>query len=553
MPVLQRRWDQEFAGWSEEVYGAPYRFSLRARFHLTGFEARNVGQTLNVLWFAVGAVFLIAGTNLAILLLAKAAGREREMGIRSALGAGRGRLLRQLLVESLALAALGGILGVGIAHLFSDAAAAVLPFSVAVNFRPDGGVVAFSLLVATLAALAFGTAPAWPLLRLNPLNALQRPGQGRARALFRGGLVAGQTALSITLLIVCGLLGRSMMQAQKVDLGFQRQNRLITSLQLDNHGVTEEEGFDLISATLAGLQAVPGVEAATTANRVPFLGSNTASLRVPGTDFAETGLRTGFNLVGPGYFQLMEIPLLAGRGFQESDRGTGPVAVVNQVFARQMWPGEDPLGKVFPFYGDDLTVVGLVEPAVYYDVREDPWPHVYLSQYQFFVGRMSFTVATQGDPRALTGAVEAALREGTPDLAVAFLTMDQLVAEQLSGYRIRTTFLALFSGVALLLAMVGLYGVQSFLVARRTREIGIRLALGAKRSTVIRGILARSLVIAGIGGVLGVAGGMAASGLVRGFLFGVTPQDPLLLTGVPVLMLVACLVASLGPARRASP
>ncbi len=553
MQVLQNRWDDEFGAWSNAVYGGDYRFGLRAQFHLTRFEARQLQRTITFLWFVVGSVFLIACTNLALLLIARSAGREREMGIRAALGAGRARLLRQLITESLSLAAIGGAMGVGVAYLAADAAAAMLPLSVAVGFHPSASVVVFAVVLSGMAAVLFGTAPAWMLSRVNVLEALQRPGQGRARALFRGSLVAGQTALSIVLLIAGGLFARSLQQAQSVNLGFQRENRLLMSVQLENHGITEDRGFQLITQVVDRLAGVPGVQAVSTANRIPFVGSNTWNFTAPGTAYADEGLRSGLNLVGPGYFELMEIPVVAGRGFSRSDDlASQKVMVVNEVFADRMWPGESPVGKLVPLFGDEFTVVGVARNAVYYSLREAPRPHVYLPQLQLYVGRMTFLVATRTDPIASATAVAAALREINPNVAVAFTTMDQLVGEQLSGFRIWTVFVTIISAVALLLAMVGLYGVQSFLVARRTREIGIRMALGARVSGVVGGVVRGSLLIGGLGTLVGVGAAFATAGLVRGFLFGVAPHDPVVFVVVPLLLLVACVFASVVPAARAA-
>ena len=553
MSVLQSRWDAAYGTWAQEMYGGDYRFYLRSQFHMSRSESSQFRQILTLLWFVVGSAFLIACTNLALLLLAKAAGREREMGIRAAVGAGRARLLRQLLTESLVLAGVGGALGVAVAYLAADAAAATLPVSVGFEFRPDGTVVAFAAVLSGLAAVLFGTAPAWMLSRLNLVEALQRPGQGRARGLFRGALVAGQTALSVVLLVVGGLFLRSFDQARSVDLGFERENRLLMSVQLDNHGIDEARGFELILSFLDRLKGVPGVQAVSTAHRVPFVGRSLWNFTVPGTDFAERGLSSGINVVGPGYFDLMGIPLVAGRGFTEADRHfSQKVAVVNEVFANQMWPGKNPIGEVLPSFDDELTVVGVAKTAVYYNLREVPTAQVYFPQLQLYTGRMTFLVATRTDPLVAARSVDAALREVHPDIAVAFTTLDQLVEEQISGMRIWTVFVSVFSGVALLLAMVGLYGVQSFLVARRTKEIGVRMALGARAVSVVGGVVRGSLIIGGAGIVAGLVVAFGVVGLVRSFLFGVTPWDPVVFAVVPLVLILACLVASVVPAVRAS-
>jgi len=553
MAILQDRWNAEFTDWATEVYGKGYQVNIRSQFHLTPWEARQARQMLTFLWFVVGAVFLIACTNLAILLIAKAAGREREMGIRAAIGAGRGRLLRQLLTESLILAAIGGALGVLLAFLSTDAAAATLPWSVAFDLSPDVTVVTFAVLLSTLAALLFGTAPAWMLSNVNVLEALQRPGQGRARAVFRGGLVAGQTALSIVLLVVGGLFARSLHQAEGVDLGFEPENRLLLSMQLDNHGYSEEQGIDFVSGVLERLRGMPGVQGATVATRMIFRPRMQWTFVVPGTAFAENGLWAGLNMVGPDYFDLLGIPIIAGRGVQVGDtKATQPVAVVNRLFAEQMWPDRNPIGETLTLPDFSFTVVGVAETSTVWRLGENPVPFVYFSQAQVFSGRMTFHVATGPDPMTLAGLVESAIREFDPNLAISINTLEGLRDDQLATRRVWTVFAGLFSGIALFLAMVGLYGVQASLVARRTREIGIRMALGARAVSVVRRVVLGSLVMGCVGAALGVGLALAGGGLVQGYLFGVTPQDPLVFMTVVVVLLVACIVASLVPAARAS-
>jgi predicted permease len=553
MAILQDRWNAEFTDWATEVYGQGYQVNIRSQFHLTPWEARQARQMLTFLWFVVGAVFLIACTNLAILLIAKAAGREREMGIRAAIGAGRGRLLRQLLTESLILAAIGGALGILLAFMATDAAAATLPWSVAFELSPDITVVTFAVLLSSLAALLFGTAPAWMLSNVNVLEALQRPGQGRARAIFRGGLVAAQTALSIVLLVVGGLFAKSLNEARGVDLGFVPDNKLLLSVQLDNHGYSEEKGIEFVSNVLERVRSVPGVQGVTTANRMIFRPRNSWTFVVPGTDFAENGLWAGLNMVGPDYFEVLEIPIIAGRGIEASDRqSTQAVAVVNRTFAEQMWPDRNPVGQNLPLADHNFTVVGIAETSTYWRLGENPVPFVYFAHTQLFSGRMTFHVATGPDPVTLAGPVESAMREFDPNLAIAVNTLDALRDDQLSTLRVWTVFAGLFSGIALFLAMVGLYGVQSSLVVRRTREIGIRMALGARARTVILRVVVASLVMVGVGAIVGVGLALGFGGILQGFLFGVTPQDASIYLTVTLTMLIASVAASVLPAVRAS-
>lgn len=551
--VLQESWNAEFTDWAQAMYGSTYQVQVRAGYNMAPFEARQLTRQLFFLWFVMGAVFLIGCSNLAILLLASASGREREMGIRASLGAGKRRLLGQLVTESLVLAALGGLAGLAVAFVAAGAITATLPGNFGGRFTPDGSVVVFALLLSTLAAVLFGTAPAWVLSRTDVGALLQRPGHGRTRALFRGGLVVTQTALSILLLIGGGLLARSVQAVQRVDLGWDPDQRLVLGVQLENAGYSDEQGQAFVAAALDRLAQVPGVRSATMCNRLPFLGSNTLSFTAPGTDFAEQGLRTGLNLVGPDYFETLDIHVLSGRGFTRGDvMGDPMVAVVNETFAQQVWPDQDPLGRTLDFFGESMRVVGLASTVVYYNVTEQPRPHVYIPSLQFYQGMQNFIIHTEPPMETMVTRLDETLREIDPNLGIAPMTLEGLVDTQISTFRIWTALIATFAGIALFLALVGLYGVQSYLVARRTKEIGIRMALGAKAGNVVKGVVKTGFALGAIGAVVGVGSALALSGMIRGFLFGVAPNDPLILTVVPVILVAACVAASLVPALKAS-
>lgn len=551
--VLQGRWEDEFSSWSETVYGSSYQLQVRSDYGMAPFESRLLRRQLYFLWFVVGAVFLIACTNLAILLLASAAGREREMGIRASLGAGQKRLLSQLITESLILSTLGGAAGLALAYLAPKAITATVSMNIQATLTPDASVAGFALLLSTLAAVLFGTAPSWSLSRGSVTNLLQRPGQGRTRTRFRGGLVVTQTALSIVLLIGGGLLARSVQALQRVDMGFDPENRLVMAVQLDNAGYSEEESGVFVQEALDRLAQVPGVRSASTANRIQFLGSNTWSFTAPGTDFAETGMRVNFNLAGPDYFETMGISILSGRSFSRDDLPETPmVAVVNEQFAQRMWPGQDPLGRTVNFLDQSVEVVGVVEVAVYGSVTEPPQSHAYFPSLQIPMGRQYFIVHTEGPTGAMVEPVDKALREIDSRLTIAPMTLSDLVEAQVSSFRIWAYLISACAGIALLLALVGLYGVQSYLVSSRTREIGIRMALGAESGTVVGGVVRSGLLMGALGTVVGVGAALALGGVIRGALFGVSPNDPLVFAAVPVLLLLGCFLASLVPALRAS-
>jgi predicted permease len=554
MEVLQQRWERDFTAWAEAVYGEPYEVRIRPEFSLTPGEARQMKRMLSFLWFVVGSVFLVACTNVAILMLARAAGRDREMGIRASLGASRGRIVRQLLTESMVLAVAGGALGIVIAFVATGAASSMLPATVAFDLTPGAAVMLFALGLSTLAVILFGTAPSWVLSGVDVARMLHRSGQERSRALFRGGLVALQTAVSVVLLVLGGLFARSLQQARSAPLGFETDDRLLLSVLLENHGYSEEEGQAFLTEALRRIGSVPGVRSVTAANRMPFQPRNSWDFVVPGTAYAEEGLFAGLNMVAPEYLSVLGIPLVAGRPIGEEDGPGGPpVVVVNRLFADRMWPGQNPVGKVLPFYGDTRwTVVGVAENSVYWQLGEDPVPFVYLPLRQLYTGRMTFHVATGSDPMGAVAGVEHVLRGLDPNLAIVASTVGERLDQQLAGIRRWTRFVALFSSVALLLAMLGLYGVQSFLVTRQARAIAIRLALGAEPHSVVRSVVGKGLIVCGIGLAAGMSAAFVGGRLVESFLFGVSLHDPLIYTSVAGTLVGVSLLASFLPALRAS-
>lgn len=551
--VLQRRWNEEFTTWAETVYGQGYQLQIRSEFNMAAYESRLLRRQLFFLWFIVGAVFLIGCGNLILLLLASSADREREMGIRSSLGAGKSRVMAQLITESMVLALLGGAAGLFLAYLASGLVTATVSMNFQEGFKPDGTAILFTFLLSTLAAVLFGTVPAWKLSRVDVASLIQRPGHGRTRALFRGGLVAFQTALSVLILIVGGLLTRSLQAAQEIDLGFEPEGRLVMSLVLDNYGYSGEDGQAFVEGALARIQEIPGVRHASVMNRIPFMGSNTFPFTAPGTDFAEQGLNVRFNLVGPDYFQAMGTDILAGRAFTPDDGRAGDaVAVVSRPFADRVWPGQSSLGKTLGFGDGSVTVVGVAEHSVSGSVTENPRAFVYLPSFAHYSSRQNFIIAGEGDAAALIEPVDAAMREFNPNLAITPLRLSDLVGEQLAAFRIWSALVLSIAGAALFLALVGLYGVQASLVSRRTREIGVRMALGAQAPGIVGRVVGSGLIMGGVGALVGVGSALALSGILRGMVFGVAPNDPFTLITMPGVLLLACLAASLIPAVRAS-
>jgi predicted permease len=557
MDVLQSRFESDFASWIASVFDEgddPYRLGLAPRFYLTPNQVERLSQLLTPLFLAVGAVLLIACANIAILLLARASARQREMGIRAALGASRTRVVAQLLTESLLLAGLGGALGVAMAYWGASLAAGLIPMSFVGDFKPDIAVIGFTLVLSGSAAVLFGLVPAWQLSRADVATFLHRQGHDKSRTMLRNALVVGQLTLSIVLVSGAGLFVRSLLNAQRVDLGFDQDRKLLLSVVLANHGYSEAEGKEFIRVVLNRLELLPGVRRATTTNRTPFRGRWSGGLTAPGTAYAEERFESGFNRVGPGYFETMGTPIVAGRGFVAADDELAPnVVVVNQHIAAQVWPGESAVGKTIVRGEQEWTVIGVARNAVYYDIGEDTWAQTYHAQLQDYQPRITFAVATEADPLAMVAQVERVMRDYDPKIAIFNIqTLNDVVANELGQFRVMAILIVMFGLLALLLSAVGLYGVQSFLVARRTREIGIRMALGALQQQVAGTVMARGVVLAAVGVLLGLSAAYASAQLIQSLLFGVQARDPLTFVTVATVLLLVAAVASLLPAVRAS-
>jgi predicted permease len=556
--VLFSQWESEFAVWLESIDYEPgsTRMALTTRYKFAPRTGDELTRLLTLLFMVVGVVLLIAVANLSILLLARASARQREVSIRAALGAGRARLVRQLLTESCLLALMGGIGGLVLTFWSARLAATLLPMTFAVDFQPDAKVAAFTAGISVLTALLFGLAPALQLARSNIVAFMRRGSDRGARASMRNVLVVAQVALSIVLVTGAGLFVRSLMSARDVDLGFDPANKLAVSVQLGNYGYDEVSGNQFVVSMLDRLSGVPGAEAATTSWHTPFRGRWTSRINAPGTDYADDDhpLDSGFNRVGPGYFELMGIPLVAGREFTRADNASAPlVVVVNEALAEHLWPGENAVGKIIERGDTKAPVIGVAANANYYDVGEEPELQVYVAQLQLYDSRVTFFVRTRAAPLALVPAIEEQFRSQDPNIALSNVrTIESVIDSELAPYRVMAILVSLFGALALFLASVGLYGVQSYLVAGRTREIGIRMALGAEQKQVAGAVLRRSLLLAVIGIIVGVAASLGLARLVQGMLYGISERDPLTFVSVPLVLLAAALLATFLPARRAS-
>ncbi len=558
MGVLQSRWESGFASWIEATFDeddGPFRVGLGEHVHLTHRQAEQLRQYLTPLFLAVGAVLLIACANVAILLLARASARQREMGIRAALGASRGRVIGQLLTESLLLGGIGSIFGIVVAYWGAGLAAGLIPMSLAGDFKPDLPVFGFTIALAGGAALFFGLVPALQLSRSDIAIFLHRLGHSKSRANIRNALVVAQLTLSIVLATGAGLFVRSLLYAQRVDLGFEQDWKLLLNVIPGNHGYAEDESKEFLRVMLDRIQMLPGVRSASITDRIPFRGMWTSGFEAPGTEYVdENRYASGFNRVGPGYFETIGIPIVAGREFASNDDELGPnVVVVNEYVAEEVWPGEYAVGKTIIRNETEWTVIGVAKNAVYYDIGEEPRAQTYHAFLQDYRPQTTFAVATAGDPKTMLPQVQQVIRDYDPNIAIFNIrTLEEVVARELGQFSVMAILVALFGLLALFLSAVGLYGVQSFLVARRTREIGIRMAMGALERQVASAVLGRGIALAAVGVVLGVIAAYASAQFIQSLLFGVEARDPLTFVTVPMLLLLVAAGASLFPALRAS-
>jgi len=509
-----------------------------------------------------GLVLLIACANVANLLLVRAAQRQREFAIRMAIGAGRSRLIRQLLAESLLLGLLAALLSIGFAYLVRNALWSLRPpgFGGNIQLALSMPVLAFTLAVAMLATVLFGLAPALQATRTAPLASLRdrtdSPGGGLRWYGLRGLLVAAQVAFSLIALIGASLFVHSLMNAQKTDTGYDAAHLLVLNPNLQAAGYPQPRADQFYKDAVARLSALPQVAAASVTDTPPLGGGLQRTTFPGGVDTSDTrnGKLTPILAVRPGYFKTMGIPILRGRDFSESDAPGAPlVAIVNQTLAQRLWPGQNPLGKHLQFLQEtwDVTVVGLVPTVKYLTLGEPPQAQVYFSFEQQFAPA-SILVRTTGDPAAALPSLRAVLHTLDPSLPpLRSRTVADTISRILAAPTLGAELLAAFGVLALLLAAVGTYGVMSYSVAQRGREIGIRMALGARANDVMRLILGSGLAMV----LAGLAAGLAAAAVLsRGLgsiLYGINGFDPLSFIVAPAILLAAALLACSLPARRA--
>ncbi len=528
------------------------------------FVSTQLRTALLVLLGAVVFVMLIVSANVANLLLARALERQKEMAVRAALGAGRGRLIRQLLVESLTLSGLGGALGLlaaawAVGWLEASLPPGVLPVP---DIGIDRGVLAFACGVTMATGLVFGLAPAWHAARTDVNTALKDAGRsatGAARPLFRRGLAAAELALATVLLIGAALLVRSVLELQRVPLGFTPTGVITMQVSLPPTRYSNAQRVAFYRDLAAALNALPGVTRAAIGSGIPFgAGNYTRSPFIPiGSTVlpAGAGVPVDWRTVGPGYFETLKIPLLRGRDFTDADTGTAPdVMIISRSTARMMWGDEDAVGRVVRRTADkkDFTVVGIVgdvrsntlsqeQPTLYYSNGVRTWP------------LMDIAIRTATEPSAIVSAVRQKVRAMDPDLPLANVRpMTEWISSSAAQPRLNATLLAVFAGVALLVAAIGTYGVLAYSVSQRTKELGLRMALGADRATVLRLIVREGMTTGGVG----ILGGIVVTGVLgrvlSALVFGVSVWDLPTYAGVSAILAVVAFVSCALPAIRAS-
>jgi putative ABC transport system permease protein len=552
---LAQEWPGMNRGWSAAV--VPFLEDV----------TENVRLPLLVLLAAVGLVLLIACANVANLLLMRANGRSREIALRAALGAGRRRILQQLLSESLLLALAGWAGGLAVGYGGLQGLLAIVPESVALprmeTIHLDSGVFLFALGISLATAILFGLAPAIQISRPQLQTALQqgsaRTGVGGSR-IFRQAFVVAEIALALLLLVGAGLLMRSFARLVSVNPGFESEH-LLTMFMFTSPAKYEDKQkrSQYLERVLDEVRSIPGVEAAGSIHFLPLTGTVSGSCfaLAPGPDPDVSSPGSNFLVVSAGYFRAMGTPMLSGRDFGAADQfGTPSVLVVNHAFVERFFPHENPVGKklnVCWTVRSPVEIVGVVADARQTRLQVAPQPTIFLANAQAPMYFAHLVVRARHDPRRMAHAVEAAIHRVDPDQAVSDVeTMDTVFTDSVARPKFQMALLLVFAGIAVLLATIGVYGVVSYSVSQRTQEIGIRVALGARSADVLRLILREGLLLGGLGVAAGLAATVVCTRMLRALLFEVTPTDPVTLGAVAGLILVVAMGAALWPARRAA-
>jgi putative ABC transport system permease protein len=517
-----------------------------------------------LLLVVAGLVLVIASINVAGMLLARATVRRREIAVRLALGASRAQLVTQLVIESLLLFVAAGAAGVMLARwLVAGLLALVprLPMQLTVDPRLDWRVLGFALVVSLATGLLAGIVPALQTTRPDLVPTLKSgdgSGAGRRRLRLRSGLLVTQIAFSMLLLMVAGLFARTLARARSIDPGFEPRDVFIASIDLGLSNYDADQGRRVAAAILERTRALPGVRSAALSAMLPLDGGGLGlgDIAVPGREPPDprAGWRADWNVVTPGYFATLGIPLVRGRDFAAADRaGNSDVAILNESFASALFPGEDPIGRSVTNEGRSVTVIGVARNAKYRSLGEAPRNFIYVTLGQRYFGRIHLLIKTASGAAAPGRAVRRIVAGIDPSLPILRQqTMPEQTATSLFPQRLALYVSGGLGVVALLLVLIGIYGVTAFGVAQRTREIGVRVALGAQRSQVLVLVLRHGLVLAAIGVALGSLAAFAATRLIRDLLYGVPPTDGVAFGSAGGLLALAALGASWFPARRAA-
>ena len=560
MTTIARRLEQEYPQTNTNI--GVELVSLHEHF------VGDVRPALLVLWGTVGIVLLIACANVTNLLLARATSREKEVAIRAAMGAGRLRLVRQLLTESMVLASLGGAGGLLLAAWGTDLLIRLSPANLPRlgEVQVDQWVLGFTLLVSVLAGGLFGLFPALQSSRAELNQTLKDGGRSSGERggghKLRSGLVVAEVALALCLLVAAGLMIRTFYHLQRVETGFDPENliALRTNLPQVRYPAAEQvQGF--YEESLSQLENLPGMRSVTAMSSYPLGGGGYYSFQVEGKPAPPPGEVVDAQVISvmPNYFHVMRIPLLRGRAFDRSDRADGyQVVVINQAMVRRYFAGEDPIGQRVAFDGSDgqpnwREIVGVAGDVKQSTLDTNAYPEITVPHAQQPRSAMTILARTNGDPQSQVASLRAALLQLDPNQPMyAVRTLENILANSTAPHRFNMLLLGLFAGLAFLLAVMGLYGVISYSVAQRTHEIGIRLALGARPGDVFRMVVGQGFLLVMIGVGVGLAGALAATRLMESLLFGVSATDPVTFAGVAALLTAVALVACYIPARRAT-
>jgi len=530
--------------------------------------ANNFRQTTRagaLMMGVVGLVLLIACVNLANLLLAQAARREREMGLRAALGASRARVLRQFLTESLVLAVLGAAAGLIVASAGRTALWSLRPPFIKNNdlkLTLDSHVLLFTLAIAVLTAVLIGLGPAYKASRASLAEILKAGGRGGTigwrRNPLRSLLVVCEIALAFVALVCAGLFIRSMQRAQKLNLGFESERLLVMSFDVGALHYNEGQGQQYFRAVVDAAKSTPGVAAATVASNVPLGGGFLRTVFPEGETEASgyRGTLTQVDDIAPDYFATLRVSRRRGRVFTDADREHGrPVAIANEAMARHFWPNQNALGKRFHFFGDAVLreIVGVVGNTTENRIGEQPQPIAYLPMTQDYSPAATLAIRSDGPPDLLLSAIRSKVQAVDRNIALTNVqTVRVTIGQALWAPRMGAALLTVFGGLALILAAVGVYGVISYSVAQQTREIGVRVALGAESGQVLRLIVAQGLRLTAFGVLGGIAAALIATRLLSSLLFDVSTHDPATFGSIGAVLAVTAMLACYVPARRAT-